>query len=260
MEEQDKKTIVGRQEMMIRLTKNDIHSLVTKEEFAEYIEKELDCWVEEIHYVIGDFLTGGVQVHATVKPKATKALKIYFASPLFSLQDKIFNESLYETLVVCLADRGILADIYLPQLNEAINDKEAYASAEDILEADCNELRSSDLMIALLDGEDSGVALETGIAHERGIPLVGLWTDSRQSGGTNQKKLDAVKEIGQNQFMYINLMLSGAYLASEGIYSDIPPFVDKVLDVAQNLLKEKAKEDEEVCLNNMKRQTQKKYY
>lgn len=245
MVEWNKPIITERQEMMVRLTNADIRSrsLETKEDYVQYIEEDLDCYVEELHYMIGDFLMDGVQVSVTVKPKKVAPLKIYFASPLFSLQDLLFNASLYENLVDSLADRNIIADVYLPQNNDSINDKEAYASAEDILKADCDELRSSDLMIALLDGEDSGVALETGIAHERGIPLVGLWTDSRQSGGTNQKKLDAVKDIGQNQFMYINLMLSGAYLASGGIYNDPNNFIEKIVDVAQDLWVEKIKED-----------------
>lgn len=168
-------------------------------------------------------------------------VKVYFASPLFTAQDLSFNQSVYETLLTLLEARGLKerVEIYLPQLNEAINDKDAYASAEDILEADCAELRSSDLMIAHLDGEDAGVALETGIAHERGIPLLGLWSDSRQKGGTNQKKLNAVQEVGQNQFMYINLMLSGAYLTSLGIESDTTEFVAKALGAILALLKEK---------------------
>lgn len=245
MEEWNKQTILNKQEMMVRLTNDEIasHNLEHERDYIEYIGEKLGCHVVNLHYIIGDFLIDGVRACVTVKPKQTEPLKIYFASPLFSLQDRLFNESMYQTLVAVLEERNINADVYLPQLNEAINDKEAYASAEDILKADCDELRSSDLMIALLDGEDSGVALETGIAHERGIPLVGLWTDSRQSGGTNQKKLDAVKDIGQNQFMYINLMLSGAYLASEGIYSEIDTFIDKTVDVAQALWEAKLKED-----------------
>lgn len=214
---------------------------------VDYVERKMGMYVVDILYLgvneYGDF-EYLVKLGRGKEKEDNKKLKVYFASPLFTLQDQTFNLQLHDRILDRVQGLG-LGDkvvIYLPQLNEAINDKDAYASAEDILKADCEELRSSDLMIALLDGEDSGVALETGIAHERGIPLLGLWTDSRQKGGTNQKKLDAVKEIGQNQFMYINLMLSGAYLASEGILETPEDFITETVMLIKELIQDKEME------------------
>lgn len=161
-----------------------------------------------------------------------KKVKIYFAAPLFSEADRMFNLFVYNKMNEALSAKGIKdkVETYIPQLNEAINDKNSYASAEDIVMADGKELESSDIFIALLDNEDSGVALEAGMAFATQKPMIGLWTDSRQLGGDNEKKLSAVKEIGQNQFAYINLMLSGLFLLSKGLYNDVDEFVSEIVE------------------------------
>ena len=48
--------------------------------------------------------------------------------------------------------------------------------------ADTEKVLESDLMIALLDGLtiDPGVASEIGVAYAKGIPVIGLYTDSEQ--------------------------------------------------------------------------------
>lgn len=70
-----------------------------------------------------------------------------------------------------------------------INDKNAYADSMQIAKYDTNALLSSDFMIAIMDGAiiDVGVATEIGVAYQAGIPILGLYTDSRQLGATNQK-------------------------------------------------------------------------
>ncbi len=102
-------------------------------------------------------------------------------------------------------------NIYLPQENAAINDKQAYADSKMIAQADTDELTSSQLVIAVLDGItiDAGVASEIGVAYAKGIPVIGLYTDSRQQGATNNKKLAALQTIAENQFHYLNLYTTG---------------------------------------------------
>jgi len=80
-----------------------------------------------------------------------------------------------------------------------------------IAQADTDELTSSQLVIAVLDGItiDAGVASEIGVAYAKHIPIVGLYTDSRQQGATNQQKLDALQTIAENQFHYMNLYTTG---------------------------------------------------
>ncbi|MBO0461990.1 MULTISPECIES: nucleoside 2-deoxyribosyltransferase [Enterococcus] len=146
-------------------------------------------------------------------------MNIYFAAPLFAKGDLLYNESLAKKI------RGISSDltIYLPQENEAINDKTAYADSKMIALADTEKVLESDLMIALLDGLtiDAGVASEIGVAYAKGIPVIGLYTDSRQQGATHPKKVDALQHIGENQFHYLNLYtvglikLNGTIVSSE---------------------------------------------
>lgn len=133
--------------------------------------------------------------------------KIYFANGLFSEQEFLYNE----LLVKKIRENYPQVTVYLPQENEAINDKEAYANSIDIAQGDTNELIDSDLVVAVLDGVglDAGVAAEIGLAFGKGIPVLGLYTDSRQQGATNQQKLNALNEVAESQFSYINLFVIG---------------------------------------------------
>lgn len=134
-------------------------------------------------------------------------MKIYFANGLFSKADFNYNELLAKKI------RGLSDDIeiYVPQENDEINDKESYADSKMIAQADTKKLLESDLVVAILDGItiDAGVASEIGVAYAKNIPIVGLYTDSRQLGFDNSKKLNALSEIAENQFHYLNLYTTG---------------------------------------------------
>lgn len=134
-------------------------------------------------------------------------MKIYFANGLFSQADFEFNARVVAQLRSELPD----IDIYLPQENAAINNKEAYADSMMIAKADTDELVAADLVIAVLDGItiDAGVASEIGVAYAKHIPIIGLYTDSRQQGATNNQKLTALQTIAENQFHYLNLYTTG---------------------------------------------------
>lgn len=132
---------------------------------------------------------------------------IYFAAPLFSQSDLLYNRYLAEKIRALGSD----LTIYVPQENEGINDKSAYADSKMIALADTEEVLKSDLMIALLDGLtiDAGVASEIGVAYAKGIPVIGLYTDSRQQGADNQQKIAALQKPAENQFHYLNLYTVG---------------------------------------------------
>jgi hypothetical protein len=105
-------------------------------------------------------------------------------------------------------------DLYVPQENDEINDKEsndATITAEAIYQADTDKLLSSQVLIAYLDGVevDAGVAGEVGImagsletlqkmglVHTPKI-IVGIYSDMRRKG------------TGDNH-MYKNLFIVGA--------------------------------------------------
>lgn len=133
--------------------------------------------------------------------------KIYFASPLFSEMELLYNRYLTDKIKAAYPK----VDMYIPQDQGNINDKSAYADSVMIAKVDTDALLASDLMVAVLDGPiiDVGVATEIGVAYQAGIPVLGLYTDSRQQGATVQKKLEALQEVAESQFSYINLYTVG---------------------------------------------------
>ena len=76
---------------------------------------------------------------------------------------------------------------------------------------DTEAVLKSDVLVAVLDGQiiDPGVASEIGIAYQAGIPVVGLYTDVRQQGGSHPEKLKALQDVAESQFSYVNLYTTG---------------------------------------------------
>lgn len=113
-------------------------------------------------------------------------MNIYFAGPMFAQADLRYNDYLVEQI----RQLNSRYHVYLPQENETINDKTAYADSQMIALADTERVLESDLPVALLDGNtiDPGVASEIGIAYAKQIPIIGLYTDTRQQGTDNLKK------------------------------------------------------------------------
>lgn len=134
-------------------------------------------------------------------------MKIYFANALFSQADINYNAQ----LAAQIRNLSPQIDLYLPQENNDINNKQAYADSKMIAQADTEKLLASDLVIAILDGNttDNGVASEVGVAYAQKIPIIGLYTDTRQQGAGNQQKLDALSQVAENQFHYVNLYTTG---------------------------------------------------
>ncbi|MGE7172719.1 nucleoside 2-deoxyribosyltransferase [Latilactobacillus sakei] len=150
-------------------------------------------------------------------------MKIYFANALFSQADFDYNMRVVATLRQAIPT----LDIYLPQENAAINDKEAYANSEMIAQADTEQLVASDLVIA---GPtiDVGVASEIGVAYARNIPIIGLYTDSRQQGTTNSQKVAALQTIAENQFHYLNLYTVGLIKLNGTIVNSVDTLIETV--------------------------------
>lgn len=157
-------------------------------------------------------------------------MKGYLANGLFSMGDRYVNEQLAKAIREAVPE----IDLYVPQENDAINDKAAYANSELIAEADLSKLEESDILIAVLDGieVDSGVAAEIGAFSMLQRPIVGVFTDTRQQGRDNQKKIDALIEDGlENQFVYRNLFLVGLVKRNGVITSTLKEAVEAVLEV-----------------------------
>ncbi|WP_321388104.1 nucleoside 2-deoxyribosyltransferase [uncultured Enterococcus sp.] len=159
-------------------------------------------------------------------------MKIYFAGPMFAKADLLYNDYLVKEIRALDSD----VQVYLPQENEAINDKAAYANSKMIALADTEKVLESDLLVAVLDGLtiDAGVASEIGVAYAKEIPVLALYTDTRQQGADNSQKLAALQETAENQFHYLNLYtvglvkLNGAVFPTEAAFLEaIQEFIEK---------------------------------
>ncbi|AEB30543.1 hypothetical protein CAR_c18860 [Carnobacterium sp. 17-4] len=154
--------------------------------------------------------------------------KIYFASPLFSEMEKSYNEK----LVLSIRETYSEIDVYVPQEQGEINDKNTYADSIAIAKYDTEALLASQLMVAVLDGStiDVGVATEIGVAYQAGIPIIGLYTDARQQGAKNPQKLAALQEVAESQFSYVNLYTVGLIKMNGAIYSTSEDFITAIND------------------------------
>ena len=153
-------------------------------------------------------------------------MNIYFASPLFSNMECRYNEYLVNQIRNAYPE----VTVYLPQEQATINDKQAYADSIQIATYDTKALLNSQLMVAVLDGAtiDVGVATEIGIAYQAGIPVLGLYTDSRQQGADNKQKIDALKEIAESQFSYVNLYTVGIVKMNGDILDTEQALIEKI--------------------------------
>lgn len=145
-------------------------------------------------------------------------MKVYVANSLFSEADRDFNEKLVKKL------RGSFpgVDFYLPQENMGINDKSVLVTSRDIALGDRKELKESDLVIAVLDGnvQDPGVCCEVGIAYGWGMPVYGLLTDIRFNNDNLEGKMKVISEdVFENNVFYVNLFLKGIIDESGGCIS-----------------------------------------
>jgi nucleoside 2-deoxyribosyltransferase len=154
-------------------------------------------------------------------------MKAYLANGLFSLGDRLVNEQL--AAAIREAVPGI--ELYVPQENDAINDKTAYADSLAIAQADLEMLKNSDVLVAVLDGVeiDSGVAAEIGAFAMLNRPIVGVFTDVRQQGRDNMLKIEALVRDGiENQFVYRNLFVIGLIKRTGVITTSIAEAVQAV--------------------------------
>ena len=88
-------------------------------------------------------------------------MKVYFANDLFNEATLMYNEHVVSNIEEEISN----VEVYLPQRNEAINDKTQYADSLDIVKADYGQLEDSDVLVAVIDSDDSGVALEIGMFY-----------------------------------------------------------------------------------------------
>ncbi|MEK4425227.1 nucleoside 2-deoxyribosyltransferase [Solibacillus sp. FSL K6-1523] len=154
-------------------------------------------------------------------------MKAYLANGLFSIGDRYVNE----VLAAKIREAVPTIELYVPQENAAINDKNSYANSLAIAEADLASLQVSDVLIAVIDGIeiDSGVAAEIGAFSALNRPIIALFSDVRQMGRTNTKKIEALIEDGtENQFIYRNLFVVGLIKRNGKIVTTMEEVVEEI--------------------------------
>ncbi|MCR8969747.1 nucleoside 2-deoxyribosyltransferase [Facklamia sp. 7083-14-GEN3] len=157
--------------------------------------------------------------------------QLYFASPLFNEMELAFNQKVANELRQAMPS----LNIFLPQEQAEINDKQSYADSRMIARLDTEAVLASDIVLAVLDGQiiDPGVASEIGVAYQAGIPIIGLFSDSRQQGADNPQKIEALKEVAESQFAYANLYTVGLIKLNGKVVShssDIAPAIEEILN------------------------------
>lgn len=161
-----------------------------------------------------------------------KKRKVYFASPLFTEMEQHYNTKVVGLLRAHFGDQ---LDIYLPQENEAINDKSGFADSVTIAQGDNAYLEKSDVLIAVLDGAtpDAGVSAEIGYFYSTGKPIVALYTDVRQGTYGNQQKVEALDRVAESQFSYVNLYVVGLVKGRGGIVTSYTELINKLTDILE---------------------------
>jgi nucleoside 2-deoxyribosyltransferase len=106
-------------------------------------------------------------------------MKIYFAGPLFTQNERIWNRDLAAR--ISGLDNSI--EVFLPQkvtIESKFNDPKMYTRLFKIL---VEAIDASDAVVAILDGadSDSGTSWEVGYAYGKGKRVIGVRTDFRKN-------------------------------------------------------------------------------
>lgn len=160
-------------------------------------------------------------------------IKVYFAAPLFTSGEQLYNKEIMKIIRECLAFYKAKDefDFYIPQ-EQPINDKSKYADSQIIAKLDSEKVKECDILIAVLDGQviDPGVASEIGMAYSLDKKVYGLYTDIRQKGADNKDKVKALREVAENQFHYVNLFTTGLIKLGNG------KIFNNAMDLAEQLV------------------------
>lgn len=143
------------------------------------------------------------------------SIKIYFAAPLFTQAERIWNQTLAKTIV----QQDPKIEVFLPQIESEkayINGSLDFSKVQQIC---LNGIDSSDVLVAVLDGpdSDSGTCFECGYAFSKGKKLIGIRTDLRagEDQGLNAMLNQSCAEViryaasndRENQFVELGCLI-----------------------------------------------------
>lgn len=127
---------------------------------------------------------------------------VYFAAPLFTQAEWLWNLHLAETL------RELNLEVTLPQTKAQpmLNGDEVF-NARQLFQANTSGIDAADVVLAILDhaDPDSGTAWECGYAYKAGRPIVGLRTDIRRTGDDPDASVNLMLSQCCDEFLEVPL-------------------------------------------------------
>lgn len=168
-------------------------------------------------------------------------MNIYLAGSIFYYGDKLRNLEWARKIREALP----WVDLYSPIENTAINGtegKKKFAGSQEIADGDNARLDKTDVLIACIDGDiiPSGTSAEIGVMREkirRGDHkyIIGICTDNRQMYLTHSeaKNEGGAASLGEQQYSYQNLYVTGLIKQSGWLFSDIDEVISKLEEVAK---------------------------
>ena len=165
-------------------------------------------------------------------------MKIYLAGSIFYYGDVLRNTEWAKKIRDAIPN----INLYSPIENTAINGtegKKKFAGSKQIADGDNKRLDDTDILIACIDGDviPAGTSAEIGVMREkirRGDHkyIIGICTDNRQCYLThsNEKDVGAAASLGEQQYSYQNLYVTGLIKESGILVSNIEDAISFIKD------------------------------
>lgn len=172
-------------------------------------------------------------------------IRAYLAGPIFTYGDFLRNTEWAAKLRTAFPTMNLYSPVENTEIN-GVEGKKKFAGSQAIANGDNIRLNNTDILIACIDGDaiPSGTSAEIGKFHEkieRGDHkyIVGICTDNRQCAITHSKEKDegAAAELGEEQYSYLNLYVSGLIKQGGVLVSNIEDaitFIKKVENEFEN--------------------------
>jgi len=139
----------------------------------------------------------------SMRCSSLKNITIYLAGPFFSRQELYWVNLIHKRLeAIGLSVLSPSRENGIIGLNSSVNEK------KDIFNMDLKLLKQSDVVIALLDHNDSGTSFEIGYAYSNNIPIIGLKTSDDKLNNMIQVGCNAIcnsiEELIEEVYKYVS--------------------------------------------------------
>jgi nucleoside 2-deoxyribosyltransferase len=103
--------------------------------------------------------------------------RAYLAGPYATEAERRFTEAVMKAIKARLNNR---LELYVQHIDTGILQPDSLDAQRRLAFSDDIEaMNAADILILLLDNEDSAICWEMGYGYARGVPMIALWTDLR---------------------------------------------------------------------------------